>query len=165
MSTKGHVFLTGDDDEVFFDSSNWFKINDEWYCELTFALTKKNIRIDSNDDEDLVFTIEKDCELYRELYKYFNSKNKQTDLTPNSYLIEYNPKNLMSISIICRKYNEIGLPTSWAIIENNDKCMSKFDGLFYYEPLPSSRNEEYFKEFRFSSSNEAYDFYCKFHKR
>lgn len=45
-------------------------------------------------------------------------------------------------------------PTSWAIRSGRD-AMSKISGEFEYEPMPSSRDDAYFAEFRFSTMQEA----------
>lgn len=53
-------------------------------------------------------------------------------------------------------------PTLYGIIF--DGCaMSKKTGEFEYQPMPSSRNEKFEKEFRFSSYEEAKEAYLKFY--
>lgn len=46
----------------------------------------------------------------------------------------------------------------WAIRSGEDAVMSKYDGYFYLERLPSDRSDEYYEEFRFNSIDEAVEF-------
>ena len=52
---------------------------------------------------------------------------------------------------------ENGIPTSWAV-KDGHFCLSK-DHQFEYEPQPSSRTEEWLKQHRFKTAEEAYDFF------
>lgn len=75
MSTKSHIICTSNNESsVYFDCVNQWKIDGNYFDELTFELSKKDIRIDCNDDEDLVFSLHKDSELYRELYRLFSNR-------------------------------------------------------------------------------------------
>lgn len=75
MSTKSHVICTSNNESsVYFDCVNQWKINETYFNELTFEISKKDIRIDCNDEDDLVFTLHKDSELYRELYRFFSNR-------------------------------------------------------------------------------------------
>ena len=86
-------------------------------------------------------------------------------LTPISLGIKYNPTLMDWVKIEARQYDhETYQPTSWAICKgNSNSAMSKTDGVFYYEPMPSNRDKEYFDEFRFNSVDEALQTYLKFH--
>jgi len=70
------------------------------------------------------------------------------------------------------KYNDIvvkatlydnGIPIRWGVYKD-DNVMSKYTGTFDYEILPSSRTEDFFKEYRFFSAEEAIDCYYMFYK-
>lgn len=41
--------------------------------------------------------------------------------------------------------------------------MSKLDGKFYHEPLPSSRDDSFYQEFRFKNVVDAEVAYRRFH--
>lgn len=47
----------------------------------------------------------------------------------------------------------------WAICDGR-RCLSK-NGTFEFEPMPSSRDDEFLNRTRFDSMMEAYDFYQK----
>lgn len=53
-------------------------------------------------------------------------------------------------------------PTSWAV-RNGVDVMSKHTGNFEYEPKPSSRDEDFFEEYRFNSADEAIEAWALFH--
>jgi hypothetical protein len=79
----------------------------------------------------------------------------------NSYLLFWDERRLSDTSIVATKY-EAQTVTKWAIRRRGD-CMSKKNGNFDYEPQPSSRDEKYFKEYRFDTPEEAATAYKKFH--
>jgi len=54
-------------------------------------------------------------------------------------------------------------PNLWAV-RRNSGVMSNKTGEFSYEPFPSSRTEEFFKEFRFSTVEDAKNTWEKFNK-
>jgi hypothetical protein len=61
MSTKSTIILTDDNEHWYHDC-----IDDE----LTLEFSKKNIRIETNDEDDLVISITNlDCEIYKVLSK------------------------------------------------------------------------------------------------
>jgi len=84
----------------------------------------------------------------------------------DSFTIEIWDNNYQRISIECTKRrvenNEI-IPEAWAILQNNDLVMSNKTGVFEYSPLPSSRDEDFFKEFRFATFDEALSSFKKFY--
>jgi len=52
----------------------------------------------------------------------------------------------------------------WAIVQNTGNCLGKTPNehgyfTFDYEPLPSSRDDDYFREYRFVTPEEAYQFW------
>ena len=81
----------------------------------------------------------------------------------NSYILKFDERGIRLTEIVATKYDEEGAPISWGI-RMGGFVMSKEDGEFCHEPMPSSRDEEFFKEFRFDSPQEALDSYQKFHK-
>ena len=85
-------------------------------------------------------------------------------LTPISLGITYDPKVMDWVKIEARQYDhKTYQPTSWAVCRGGVTAMSKDDGRFYYEPMPSNRDQKYFDEFRFNSVGEALQAYLKFH--
>lgn len=92
-----------------------------------------------------------------ELIYRFNNR------TPNSYLLDFDTDRLQDVSAVATRYDENKKPSSWAI-RRGGSVMSKIDGLFYYEPIQSSRTDDFFKEFRFVSFEEAEECYRSFHK-
>lgn len=85
-------------------------------------------------------------------------------LTPISLGITYDPKIMDWVKIEARQYgHETYQPTSWAVCRGGTTAMSKSDGVFYCEPIPSNRDQKYFNEFRFNSVDEALQTYIKFH--
>jgi hypothetical protein len=93
------------------------------------------------------------------LWKDFKRLKKM--MIPNSYLIEWDYPTRVEIYIVATKFNDDGSPISWAVRQHGF-CMSKIDGEFGYEYMPSSRTEKFFEEFRFNSAEEAYETYKKF---
>jgi len=65
MSTKSTLELTQDDEHIYFDCSTQFESNGLPAQELSFEISKKNCRIDINDDEFLCFSLHRDSEIYR----------------------------------------------------------------------------------------------------
>ena len=62
MSTKNSILLTEDNEHWYTDCAEPLNENKD---AITLEFSKKNIRIDINDDEDLIFTIiNPDCEIY-----------------------------------------------------------------------------------------------------
>ena len=75
MSTKTTIILTKENEHIYFDCANQFETQDEKYAnEISFEFSKKNIRIDVNDDEDLCFSLEKDSEMFRIFSKLFRAR-------------------------------------------------------------------------------------------
>jgi len=50
-------------------------------------------------------------------------------------------------------------PETWAVREGC-RCLSK-SGLFDYEPMPSSREDEWLSEHRFASPDEAFEAFVR----
>ena len=76
MSTKSTIILTDSNNEhIFFDSQSVFSTKNEKYAEeISFEFSKKNIRIDINDNEDLCFSLDKNSEIYRFFSQIFREK-------------------------------------------------------------------------------------------
>lgn len=62
------------------------------------------------------------------------------------------------IVIEATKFDRNGLPILWGI-RSSSLALSKFSGEFNCEPMPSLRDDEFFKEYRFSSVDEAIDYW------
>ena len=58
------------------------------------------------------------------------------------------------IYIEATKFDDNHEAISWAVRTHGGLVMSK-DGEFSYEPMPSNRDEDFFKQYRFSSPKEA----------
>jgi hypothetical protein len=72
MSTKNTILLTNDNEHWYNDCSEPLTpLNSSSYKDaITLEFSKKNIRVDMNDEEDLVITITNpDCEIYELLTK------------------------------------------------------------------------------------------------
>ncbi len=87
----------------------------------------------------------------------------QAQFTPNSFLLLFDENRQRETCIVATKY-ENGKPSAWAI-QSGNFCMSKKDGLFFLEPTPSNRDDEYFNEFRFTSPLEAKQTFDSFHNK
>ncbi len=62
MSTKNSILLTEDNEHWYTDCAEPLNENKD---AITLEFSKKNIRIDINDNDDLIFTIiNPDCEIY-----------------------------------------------------------------------------------------------------
>ena len=80
MSTKSTIINTKDNEHIYFDCVNQFHTKDEKYAnEISFEFDKKNIRVDSNDDDDLCFTLHKDSHMFRIFSKLFQESSKLID--------------------------------------------------------------------------------------
>ena len=78
------------------------------------------------------------------------------------YGIYFDPRYFDWVSIEATKYSEVdSTPISWAI-RRGGTAMSKNDGMFYHEPQPSSRDEDFFSEFRFDTPGDAFACWQKF---
>ncbi len=66
MSTKSTIILTNDNEHWFNDCNEPLtKVGEPYKDAITLEFSKKNIRIDLNDDDDLVITIiNPNCEIY-----------------------------------------------------------------------------------------------------
>lgn len=72
-----------------------------------------------------------------------------------SYGLFFDVRYNQWITIEATKYDEhTKKPITWAI-RRCGSVMSKFTGSFDHEPMPSSRDEEFFKEYRFLTIEEA----------
>jgi len=67
------------------------------------------------------------------------------------------------VIIEATKFDANYQPISWAI-RRSGYVMSKSTGVFIYEPRPSSRTDEFFDEYRFSSVEEARLCWNKFYQ-
>lgn len=67
MSTKNTILLTNDNEHWYSDLEPLTVDADRHVITLEFS--KRNIRIDLNDDEDLVISIVNPCEIYDVLSK------------------------------------------------------------------------------------------------
>jgi hypothetical protein len=67
MSSKSSILLTDDNEHWFTDCSEYIKSKDGSEKQLiTMEFSKSNIRIESNDDQDLIISIiNPDCEIYK----------------------------------------------------------------------------------------------------
>ena len=74
MSTKSTILLTSENEHIYFDCSNRFETADETEAqEINFEFSKKNITL-FEDDEDLLFCLDKDSEAYRFFSKIFRKE-------------------------------------------------------------------------------------------
>ena len=48
------------------------------------------------------------------------------------------------------------------VVENSGHVLSKTTLDFIYEPMPSSRTDEFLQDTRFSNPNQAYEYYQKY---
>ena len=65
MSTKTSIFLTKDDEHWYSDCGEPLNKKDD---AITLEFSKKNVRIDINDEDDIVLTITNpDCEIYKRI--------------------------------------------------------------------------------------------------
>jgi hypothetical protein len=78
-------------------------------------------------------------------------QSKRT-LIPISYVLS-EPTNDV-ITIRAMNFDSNNNPTSWGIYRGSS-CMHKDDGLFEYEPQPSSRTHDWLLNHRFNSVEEA----------
>jgi hypothetical protein len=79
-------------------------------------------------------------------------------LIPISFILKFIDK----YNIIILEATTYGIdgPISWAI-KKNGFCLNKNSKFFEYEPLPSSRTEIYYRNHRFPTKEEAFEFYNK----
>ena len=79
------------------------------------------------------------------------------DLTIWSYLLETEEEQMKLV--LLERTSIPPEPEQWAIRTNGEWCLSKYKKKFCYEPLPSTRDKKYYKEFRFDSAQEALAFW------
>lgn len=91
------------------------------------------------------------------------SKNSTVASIPNSYLLAYDEARDQEISAVATLFKD-KKPARWAVRRGNS-CMGRTDGAFIYEPQPSSRDDEYFAEYRFATIEDAERIYLSFHSR
>jgi hypothetical protein len=76
MSTKSSIILTNDNEHWYKDCAEPLSSN-PYKNAITLEFSKKNIRVDLNDEEDLVITVTNpDCEIY----KILSDLDKQLNL-------------------------------------------------------------------------------------
>ncbi len=81
-----------------------------------------------------------------------------------TYGISYDKVRFKWIVVEATKYDdETNKPISWGI-RNGSLIMSKITGDFEYETSPSNRDEDFLKEFRFDTPEEAFECWKKFNK-
>ena len=81
-----------------------------------------------------------------------------------TYGLSFDKNRLQWVTIEATKYDEqTSVPTTWAV-RRGDSVMSKITGSFDYEPMPSSRDDDYFNEYRFSTPDEAAECWSKHYK-
>jgi hypothetical protein len=68
--------------------------------------------------------------------------------------ISWDERHEAFVVVEATKFNDEHTPISWAI-RRSGSVMSKTTGHFDYEPMPSSRDDEFFAEYRFTSMEEA----------
>jgi hypothetical protein len=66
------------------------------------------------------------------------------------------------VYIEATKFDEKNQAVSWAVRTTGGLAMSK-EGNFSYEPMPSNRDDEFLKHYRFSSPKEAISAWYKYH--
>lgn len=83
-----------------------------------------------------------------------------TNLTINEYQIEggYGPNDRVSITL--QRQPQRQGADKWAIYEGKSYALSR-EGYWEYEPMPSSRDDDYLARCRFDTPQEAYEFYLK----
>mgnify|MGYP003425797941 FL=1 len=78
-----------------------------------------------------------------------------------TYGLYFDKNRLQWVTIEATKYDEqTNVPITWAV-RRGGSVMSKFTGSFDYEPMPSSRDDDFFNEYRFSTPDEAADCWSK----
>lgn len=88
------------------------------------------------------------------------SKSKKLLNVVLTYGLAFDNYRLEWVTIESTKFNEQNNPCSWAV-RKSSTCMSKFSGSFDYEPMPSSRDDEFFNTYRFSTPEEAAECWLK----
>lgn len=85
-------------------------------------------------------------------------------LIPSEFILDFHSKSgYKNIVIRATHFDEkTGNPDSWGIFSYDHECMSKKSGLFEHSPMPSSRTDKWFKEFRFKTPEEAMECWDKF---
>lgn len=90
------------------------------------------------------------------------------DLEVTQYELHWEQKTLCSVFLErVRGQSDI---KRWAIRQHRGNCLGKTpesNGYFFftYESLPSSRDEDYYREYRWSTAVEAHEFWVKNRKR
>lgn len=79
---------------------------------------------------------------------------------PTEILLAIWTNNYQCETITCnvKKFDIEGDAVSWGIYKGNS-VLSKSLKIFCYEPMPSSRNEDFEKDFRFPSKESAIKFF------
>ena len=80
-----------------------------------------------------------------------------------TYGLSFDKNRQQWVIIEATKYDEeTNNPIIWAV-RRGGSVMSKFTGNFDYEPMPSSRDDDFFKEYRFSTPDEAAKCWSKYY--
>jgi hypothetical protein len=122
---------------------------------LTLEITERGIEIHDQ------FGFVAECAREDEAQQIVDIVNAASSLTPNSYLLDYDEARDEEISAVATLFKD-KKPVRWAVRCGNS-CMGKTDGVFIYEPRPSSRDDEYFAEYRFATIQEAHLAYLSFY--
>jgi hypothetical protein len=87
------------------------------------------------------------------------------NLKVQSYIL-FEPENTMqkmSYSVTLQVRSQIDGSDLWAIYSGGN-VLDKSANEFTYEPSPSNRDEQFFKDCRFSTAEEAYNFWIEHHE-
>ncbi len=90
----------------------------------------------------------------KEYYAQNGNFNKPLLPAVLTYGLLFDKSKMEWITIEATNYNEENSPIAWAVRQGRT-CMSKFSGRFDYEPSPSSRDNDFFNEYRFNTPEEA----------
>lgn len=76
--------------------------------------------------------------------------------------LKYHLETLMShlhVTVEAVQFDKKGNPKKWAVYRGQTFRLSKVSGQFDYEPIPSSRDDEYIKEHSFNTPEAAAAYY------
>lgn len=79
-----------------------------------------------------------------------------------SFILKWHPVKGERIFLNVNSFDSIGNPKTWSIYQGEHWCLSSYDLKFHLEPQEPS--DKYCKEFRFSSCEEAIQFYNEKYK-
>lgn len=100
-------------------------------------------------------------EQYAQLRLKDDSSGKLKKCLVLTYGLSFDNNRLQWVTIEATKYDEqTNEPITWAV-RKGGSVMSKFTGSFDYEPMASSRDDNFFNEYRFSTPDEAAECWSK----